>query len=756
MKKYLCHILTVVFYFLFIVDLSSQSLDQTINNLASKLDSFEQNSTRTSVYLQTSKNIYVIGEDLWFNAFVLNAQLFTPSSIDKIMYIELQQEGSDSSICREMYPIKDGMSFGHVFLHPTLPDGNYFLKAYTAHSFTNSPFFYAFAPIRVVKEAKSINIPHERKETVRSHSEQVQFNILPEGGDLVAGLLNNVAFKAVDARGKPRDVSGILLKNGLALVHFRSSHAGMGRFSFFLDKNANYQIKLNNSDSMYALPAFGNTGILMHLAKNDKDTLVFKVLSNQLLDKKRIFLRLQVRGIVQSIATTTIIDSVEIKIPLNNSLQGIAEATLFDDSLNPIAERLVYLHPEPQLNIHVTDMTQVYPVKGKVTIKLKTSDPMNHALPSVLSLRVFDHLFYDSSNVNDILSYYHLSTQLRGSIYNPSYYFDTTNANRVENLDILMMTHGWRRYTWNQLNLSDNPILSNSIEGLATAIRNKRNRNLPLTLMFFNYNRSGTHFYTTDSIGRFYLTPDILSIAPRIFIKYFSENDYRLTVSDPFQVIEEAQKKYRPEHVISRRSLDIDNSISFDTSNLLQYGKLLEAVTIVGKGRVYNDRYLGFLDSIAKYEGNTDYLGNCGLLNCPACNSGRKPVEGGVYSELIEPKRSQVSIHPFRFMSHEVRTAAYNYPKYTEEVLLEKFNMTVTKGYYNTREFYEPNYDNQGVGEIDQRSTLLWKPWIFTDDNGEATISFFCSDITTRFVGFIEGVSESGQLGVQKISFRVQ
>ncbi|MCO5238136.1 MAG: hypothetical protein M9933_17905 [Chitinophagaceae bacterium] len=730
-----------------------------MDKIASNLDSVQQNK-KTSVYLQTSKDIYVSGEDLWFNAFVLDAQLFTPSSLDKTVYIKLQND-SDSTIWKEMYPIKNGISSGHVYLPLTLPDGNYLLKAYTAHSFSNSSYFYAIAPIRIVKELKSINIGQKINETNQTQNGKIQFNLFPEGGDLVTGLVNHVAFKAVNAQGNPMDIFGTLLKNGAPLVDFNTSHAGMGRFTFFLERNATYQIKLNNSDSVYALPNVSTAGILMHLTKNEQDTLVFKVLSNQVLDKKRIFLRLQVRGIVQAIATATLTDSIEIRIPVKNSLQGIAEATIFDDSLRPLAERLVYLHPEQQLSIGVENVSQVYPVKGKVSIKVKTTGPTDQSLPSVISLRVFDQLFYDSSDVNDIVSHYLLSTQLRGSVYNPSYYFDTTKHNRIENLDILLTTQGWRRYTWNEEHLSNakssnNSTLSDSLSGSANAARNGKKEKFPLTLMLFNYNRSNTQISATDNTGRFYLTPENLSIAPRIFIKYFSENDYHVTVDDPFKAIVKAENNYKPQCVISRKMIDTDNSLLFDASNLLQYGKVLETVTIVGKGRGYNDRYLGYLDSIAKYEGNTDYVGSCGWLNCPACNSGKKPVEGVTYSELIEPKRSQVSSHPFSFKTDEMRKVVYHYPKYTEEELLKKFKMTVTKGYYNTREFYEPNYDIQKSDEIDQRNTLLWKPQIFTDENGEATVTFFCSDITSRFVGFIEGVSENGLLGFQKIAFSVR
>lgn len=183
---------------------------------------------------------------------------------------------------------------------------------------------------------------------------------------------------------------------------------------------------------------------------------------------------------------------------------------------------------------------------------------------------------------------------------------------------------------------------------------------------------------------------------------------------------------------------------------------MLETVIVTGKPRGFNDKYLGHLDSLAKYEGNTDFVGSCGWLNCPACGNGTKPVEGNVYSELAESKKSQVSSHPFSFQSNEMRKVTYHYPQYTEEELLTKFKMTVTKGYYSTREFYQPDYDKESNENIDLRNTLLWKPEVITNQKGEATITFFCSDIKSKFIGFIEGVADDGLLGVQAIAFSVR
>ena len=98
----------------------------------------------------------------------------------------------------------------------------------------------------------------------------------------------------------------------------------------------------------------------------------------------------------------------------------------------------------------------------------------------------------------------------------------------------------------------------------------------------------------------------------------------------------------------------------------------------------------------------------------------------------------------------------YKYPEYSPSELLELFGIVRIKGFYGNREFYQPKH---GVAEDpfpDNRNTLLWEPSLITDENGEAKLEFFCSDITTLFIGNIEGVDTNGLLGKQSFSFQVK
>ncbi|GKG71206.1 hypothetical protein CE91St1_03490 [Parabacteroides goldsteinii] len=82
-------------------------------------------------------------------------------------------------------------------------------------------------------------------------------------------------------------------------------------------------------------------------------------------------------------------------------------------------------------------------------------------------------------------------------------------------------------------------------------------------------------------------------------------------------------------------------------------------------------------------------------------------------------------------------------------------NLYRTKGYYASREFYQPDEVDMSLSTPDARNTLLWQPSVITDEKGEATVSFYCSDINTGFVGIAEGVDGMGLLGTGKCEFWV-
>ncbi|MBD0825540.1 hypothetical protein ICJ85_16155, partial [Aestuariibaculum marinum] len=137
--------------------------------------------------------------------------------------------------------------------------------------------------------------------------------------------------------------------------------------------------------------------------------------------------------------------------------QGIAEFTLFNSELKPLAERLVYVNPQKQLHINTTLDKTEYKTREKVNLSIKVTDENGLPVIAHLGLSVFDKLYENNQDSKNILTHYMLSSQLKGNIYNPEYYFDENIPlrHRQEALNLLMLTQGWRRYIWNIENLKE-------------------------------------------------------------------------------------------------------------------------------------------------------------------------------------------------------------------------------------------------------------------------------------------------------------
>ncbi len=526
----------------------------------------------------------------------------------------------------------------------------------------------------------------------------------------------------------------------------------MGAFTFVPERNVRYTIRLEgHKDSSYDFPPVKDSGIVMQLVKNATDSLTLKLISSFSIPQP-VMIRLQSRGIMLAGAAGLLKDSLILRLPIADVPQGLAEITLFDSQLQPLAERLVFLHPDRNMRIRVKTDKERYQSKEKVTLRITTTDPQGKPIPAVLSLRVRDVLMTDETNARDIVNYYQLSTQLRGRIHDPGYYFDSSNADRHEALDLLMLTQGWRRYVWNEEALkaisAHQRILPDSLKVNFIATRKAGKEYAPASIMLFNHDKRNMRPVVPGADGSFRLTPDYLFTGTRFFIKYFSEQEFKVKVEDPFNVIPSGSTlQCMPEEL-----RPIVPGQAADTA-FLQYGKRLQEVIITGKGRGFGDKYLGYLDSIAKYEGNFDYVGQCGILNCPACHSGSKPVEGRVYTEFKEEIKSKHATHPIPFTANDVRRVTYQYPKYTEEELMTKFKMIITKGYFQGREYYEPDYDREDKQLPDARNVIAWKPVIVTDKQGQATVSFYTSDIKGRFAGIVEGVDGYGLMGQLNLYF---
>lgn len=726
------------------------------------------------VYIQTSKGIYETGEDLWFKAYQLNSLSFGLSGQSRTLYLQMINS-EDSIVWQEKYPVENGMAFGHVYVSEKLSEGDYYLEAYTRHSFHNDTTgIISSRKVRIVK-----NITHDSQQPESLEKDSLQFDVFPEGGNLVSGLPSRVAFKATNDRGYPVEVKGTLYQGDIPLIRFGSSHDGMGAFFFTPDSEEKYRIELDNGAG-YSLPEIYLQGMTLRLSKQNKKYLEFFISQTEGSPAQEVCLLGQVRGMTCCVATGMLKDRLKIKMPLNEfPYQGIVEFTLFNSNMQPVAERLVYVNPEKKLQVTIEPDKKNYAIREKATLKIKVTDENGRPLKTNLGVSVFDKAYDNPADPVNILTHCYLSSQIRGKIHNPLYYFDDKNKDRMLAMDLLLLTQGWRRYVWNIENASDheNPVLSDEIMGIQSiGSKNKKTKTEGTEQLIQISGAEGNSMYVwADSTGSFTVGTDMLKElrGGYVYLKPMLSKDLKpeLEIEDCFAQIDSIRKKKQKYYPL----MDLSQSVKEPVLDLPVVSGdstiLLDEVVVTRKAsRPFRDKFMGRLDSLAQMDVDMPWVCPEGHLEnykdgytvhhdpryCPNATivpleQRSKPVEGKTY-RIIRPKYFDGGKW---FIVEDEQYVVYHGPIYSEEELLRRNNLWRTKGYYAAREFYQPDEIDMQLSTPDARNTLLWQPAVITDEKGEAEVSFYCSDINTGFTGVVEGVDGTGLIGSGKCEFRV-
>lgn len=735
----------------------------SLSRITPLLDSLAGNRAQQVVYLQLSKGIYETGEDLWFKGYILNARYHEPSIADTTLYVQLRHSITNNIVVQEKVLISNGFADGHLIIRDTVPPGDYILMAFTAGSFLNDDEeFKAFRKLRIMEridakssaaaQPKKLNAP-DRKE------ERFSISFFPEGGHLVAGQVNCLAFKVNRNDGTPADMNGVLLEDGKPISSILTSYGGMGKINFKPVIGKKYAVKTTHSDTLYQLPQIRNEGIVLRLINQNEQIITFLVTKSNNTANNNIIISSQVRGTICALYKGEMTrDTLVFSLPKSKFPQGIVEVTLYTSDMTPLLERLVYVNLDQKINISVQLSKPAYERKDKVTVNIKATNEKGEPVIAHFGISVYDELYKNQQDFLNIVSYTHLHTQIKGEIPNPDYFFDANNKDREQTLDLLLLTQGWRKYVWGGQQLMKTAkvqeYIGDKLEGKITS-----KTELPKMLLTFTLQDIGVgNPVLVSASGYFQLSPEQMQPSGYnyIYVKPLGNEtvskNAKLAFTKPFTAINSALLHKKIVYPVIARKDKIDTlKVLPNIPGLIN----LNEVEIKGRGTGsgHRDKYMAKLDSTARFSGNFDFVGACGWLNCGSCGSGSRPVEGIPYTKY---KDGRIHRHG-SFNPNEIVKEPYKYPEYTDEELLKLFNIHRTQGFTHAKVFYSPDYELRPEEKniLDFRNTLIWKPAVISDDKGEASITFYSSDISGKFIGNIEGVDATGRLGQVNFNLKV-
>jgi hypothetical protein len=504
MKKLL--VLIFISYSCFALCQSVNSRDSVLN--ASNTD---DSSTIEKVYLHTDRDIYYPGDDIWFKAYLIEVSDMLLSDHSYNLHAELISPSSkiiDSRIIK----LDNGLGNGDFKLSGDLASGRYRIRAYTNYmrNFGDQVFFNKDITIINVNDVNK-----SFKDTLRAIIEKPEITFFPEGGSLVDSVGSIVAFKGVDSDGNGCDVSGgIYSSKGDLITLFKSSHKGMGSFSLVpVTGESYYAVTRDRKGNLtrHNIPPGFPSGIVLSVSGRETGYLALTFRTNRTTLPKIIDtdLSISVSAHNQILKTYSFrMKSLNsfLKVPTDDLPGGIVMLTLADEGNVPLCERLVFINKNEAVKLSLKTNKDSYTRRDSVSVRISLNGISDTVSTASLSLSAFENDYGTGSTLfqSTISSWFLLESDVRGTVEEPSYYFDQSNPNRLNDLDLLLLTQGWRDFKWKYKTPSYFPEYGFTISGRVR----KKFADSPVKNSFVNIGIFGRKkpyicVIPTDSSGRF-------------------------------------------------------------------------------------------------------------------------------------------------------------------------------------------------------------------------------------------------------------
>jgi hypothetical protein len=286
---------------------------------------------------------------------------------------------------------------------------------------------------------------------------QLQVELFPEGGDLVAGLPGRVYLRVRDQAGQAADARGVVVdERGAEVASFDTVHDGLGRFDLTPRRGARYTARVTSPVvTEVELPAAKDDGCVLR-TYDDLDGTRPELRAGVWCSTRRTVTATgALRGkpfvpaTLNAGPTEPAVAFLRPERPEDALAQGVATVTLLDDALLPLAERLVYRNRQRALSVTVEPQATRYGPRDEVVLKVTTRDPEGEPVAADLALSVADDRLvkYADDEHGNLLSALHLEPWLQGAPEDPAWYFDPAEPLAPRGLDLVVGTFGWRRFS---------------------------------------------------------------------------------------------------------------------------------------------------------------------------------------------------------------------------------------------------------------------------------------------------------------------
>ncbi|GGB26062.1 hypothetical protein GCM10011511_57520 [Puia dinghuensis] len=768
---------------------------------------YQSQAPREKLFVHVDKTFYLAGETLWFKIYAVDASSDIPDSLSAVSYVELIDR-DQKAVLQEKVQLRNGKGDGYFRIAPSIRSGHYIFRAYTNWMKNFSPDGYYQQNVTILNTL-SENTVSEPPIPDSPHHVAGNIQFFPEGGNLVNGLTSIVAFKAVNPTGKGIPCHGVVVNQHQDTVaSFHSNRFGMGTFPLTPVKGNTYYAHVETPSSTLTekLPTAYDQGYVMHLDQPIGNNLDITVTTSSVPSAPAnsvAYLFVHTRGRVKFIRVNQLKNNAtSFQVNIDSLDDGISHFTILNSERLPVCERLWCKPPRQQVHIAVNitgrDTGNILPAtpsftygpREKLTVHLTTTDPSGHPVPANLSLSVFLHDSLQPIPGENILNYLLLTSDLKGKIDSPDYYFASVNPATTEALDDLMLTQGWTRFRWEDILQNKKPYFEFRPETNALVISAKmmdKHTNLPPPPAIGYLSIPGKPFIFSSAlsnpdgtlyfnVGNFYGNKEIIAQTNSL-----TDSNYRIDIANPFSDRPSWQPPADSLFPSRARSQLLDRSISVQVENAYRAAEkhhLLplppgDTTGFYGHADLsYSlDDYTRFVtmdEVIREFVNDVRVRRNSGRAYFRVMNSlfniffdddpllliDGFPVFDGDKMIGVNPlKIEKIDVVPHRyFFGPSISDGIVSFLSYDGDLggyhldpsaLVIQYN-----GLQQHQEFYSPVYEPGVRSTIpDLRNQLLWSPEIETDSAGKKQLLLYTSDLKGKFALVVQGMTPEGLVG---------
>jgi hypothetical protein len=753
------------------------------------------------IYIHFDKKNYLAGDTMWFKAYLYKNWKPDPASTN--FYVQVS-DNKGRIIATQKYPIIGASVNGNIELPQALQQGYYTLRAYTAATLNDDESFIY---------QKNIFISRLEKVAENKEAKSLTLNFFPESGYLVHNVLSVVAFKATDHWGNPFETNGLIKSDdGTTVAVFKTYHSGTGKIQFRPIAGKKYiaEVITGTEKRIFQLPEVVASGLNLKV-DNEKEGKMFEL--SRVVKDKAMFDTVRVTADINNMLvynTEVAFDDYPSAIGhiITTSLpSGILHFTVFDKNNNPLAERLSFVD-----NGEYRGKGDIITTKTGAGKKQETSFEIVFADSSSqysCSASATDINFSATDGDENIFSSLLLSSDLKGHIDNPGWYFNNHNDSTKVAMDNLMLTHGWSRYSWKKILAKEfpkKPFTDGNHIKISGVVAGKDKKAVTEGTLSFFVNGEDSVFQsfdaTVDANGHFFADSVIVRGRAEFYYTYTDKNAKKKEVIVvPDNNKDDSIYLHFP-FTADTQSATTNPALSIPIAIMNNYKKIESTITQNTEGaseqpasrqsalKEVNEKYttgvfktMGTknIDNINNPANDPNLSGvdfvkmnflNVGVQNGRFVNNKRISVFTGqrwpvalfineIPADLGDLQRLQMSnLALIKFYDGQFVGVGSDFgggaiAVYTKDKNVEDFNKNqqkldffVQNGYAITKESFNPVYNTPASTTIaDNRTTLFWSPNIITTPGaGTVKLNFFNNDFSKKIKIIVTGFNENGKL----------